>query len=162
MQKKFGKQYKQNKTTAKSVGNGIANSITDKEVEQLKAQALIIAELANSMQDQSQKQFKEMMELFRLLPQTILTLNLLRQSNAVRTISTWQYVHGNFDYNKMPLAPMGCAAQIHQSSERRASWAANAIDGWYLQMSPEHYQCFLIHVKQTKSVRRQNAYHNPP
>jgi hypothetical protein len=65
MQKEFGKQYKQNKTTAKSVGNGIANSITDKEVEQLEAQALFIAELANSMQDQSQKQFKEMMELFK-------------------------------------------------------------------------------------------------
>jgi len=55
MQKEFGKQYKQNKTTAKSVRNGIANSITDKEVEQLEAQALFIAELANSMQDQSQK-----------------------------------------------------------------------------------------------------------
>ena len=65
MQKEFGKQYKQNKTTAESVGNGIANNITDKEVEQLEAQALFIAELANSMQDQSQKQFKEMMELFK-------------------------------------------------------------------------------------------------
>ena len=89
----------------------------------------------------------------RLLPQTILTLNLLRQSNAVPTISAWQYVHGHFDYNKMPLAPMGCAVQIHQGSERRASWAANAIDGWYLQTSPEHYRCHVIYVKQTKSER---------
>jgi hypothetical protein len=89
----------------------------------------------------------------RLLPQTILTLNLLRQSNAVPTISAWQYVHGNFDYNKMPLAPMGCAVQIHQGSERRASWAANAIDGWYLQTSPDHYRCHVIYVKQTRSER---------
>ena len=68
MQKEFGKHNKQNKTTTKSVGHGIANSITDNEVEkieQLKAQALIVAELANSMQEQSQKQFKEMMELFK-------------------------------------------------------------------------------------------------
>ena len=68
IQKEFGKQHKQNKTTAKSVGYGIANSITDKEVEQieqLEAQALFVAELANSMQEQSQKQFKEMMELFK-------------------------------------------------------------------------------------------------
>jgi hypothetical protein len=64
----------------------------------------------------------------RLLPQTILTLNLLRQANTVPMISAWQYVHGNFDYNKMPLASMGCAVQIHQGSERRASWAANAIN----------------------------------
>jgi len=68
IQKEFGKQHKQNKTTAKSVGYGIANSITDKEVEQieqLEAQALFVAELANSMQEQSQKQFKEMMEVFK-------------------------------------------------------------------------------------------------
>ena len=67
MQKEFGKHHKQNKTTAKSVGFGIANSVTDKnigQIEQLKVQALMIAELANSMQEQSQKQFKEMMEMF--------------------------------------------------------------------------------------------------
>ena len=88
-----------------------------------------------------------------LLPQAILTLNLLRQSNAVPTILVWQYVHGNFDYNKMPLAPMGCAVQLFQSSEKRTSWGANAIDGWYLQTSPEHYQCHMIYVKKTKSKR---------
>jgi hypothetical protein len=43
--------------------------------------------------------------------------------------------------------------QIHQGSERRASWAANAIDGWYLQTSPEHYRCHVIYVKQTKNER---------
>jgi len=68
VQKEFGKHNKQNKTTAKSVGHGIANSITDKEVEQieqLEAHALFVAKLANSMQEQSHKQFKEMMELFK-------------------------------------------------------------------------------------------------
>jgi hypothetical protein len=54
----------------------------------------------------------------RLLPHAILTLNLLHQSNAVPTILAWQYVHGNFDYNKTPLAPMGCAVQLYQSSEK--------------------------------------------
>jgi hypothetical protein len=68
MQEEFGKHHKQNKTTAKSVGYGIANSITDKEVdqiEQLEAQASMIAKLANRMQEQSQKQFKEMMEMIK-------------------------------------------------------------------------------------------------
>jgi hypothetical protein len=74
----------------------------------------------------------------RLLTQTILTLNFLHQSNTVPTISAHQYVHGNFDYNKMPLAPMGCAVQLHESSKRRGTWSANSIDGWYLQTSPEH------------------------
>jgi hypothetical protein len=68
MQKEFGKHHKQNKTTAKLVGYGIANSITDKEVNQIKqleVQALMIAKLVNSMQEHSQKQSKEMMEMFK-------------------------------------------------------------------------------------------------
>jgi hypothetical protein len=50
----------------------------------------------------------------RLLLQTVLTLNLLRQSNMAPTVSAYQCVHGAFDYNKMPLAPMGCAVQLHK------------------------------------------------
>jgi hypothetical protein len=44
-----------------------------------------------------------------LLPQTILTLNLLRQSNVAPNISAYAYHHSSFDYNRMPIAPMGCA-----------------------------------------------------
>ena len=44
----------------------------------------------------------------RLLPQTETTLNLLRQSNSTPTVSAYAHMHGNFDYNRMPLAPIGC------------------------------------------------------
>ena len=87
----------------------------------------------------------------RLLPQTVLTLNLLRQSNVAPTVSAYQHVNGTFDYNKMPLAPMGCAVQIHENCERRRSWAANSSDGWYLRTSPEHYRCHVIYCKNTRS-----------
>jgi ribosomal protein L18 len=56
MQKEYGKHQTQNKTTAKAVGYGIANTLNDKTDEQmdhLEAQALMIAELANSMQEES-------------------------------------------------------------------------------------------------------------
>ncbi len=36
----------------------------------------------------------------KLLPQTVLTLNLLCQSNVAPTVSAYQYVRGSFDYNK--------------------------------------------------------------
>ena len=69
MQQEFGKHHKHNKTTAKSAGHGIANSVTDKQADQLdqiEAQAFVLAELANSINEQiSTRQFKEMMELFR-------------------------------------------------------------------------------------------------
>ena len=41
----------------------------------------------------------------RLLPQTEITLNMLRQSNATPTVSAYAHLSGPFDYNKMPLAP---------------------------------------------------------
>jgi hypothetical protein len=86
-----------------------------------------------------------------LLPHTVLTLNLLQQSNIAPTVSAYQYIHGPFDYNKMQLAPMGCAVQIHNRSEKRGSWAFNSIDGWHLRTSPEHYRCHVIYVKRTRS-----------
>ena len=54
---------------------------------------------------------------YRLLPQTEIALNLLRQSNAMPTFSAYAHLNGLFDYNKMPLAPMGCAVQVHEKSD---------------------------------------------
>ena len=65
----------------------------------------------------------------RLLPQTVLTLNLLGQSYVAPTVSAYQYIHGASNYNKMLLALMGCVVQIHKRSEKRGSWAFNLIDG---------------------------------
>jgi hypothetical protein len=55
--------------------------------------------------------------------------------------------------NIMPLAPTGCAVEIHKSSEQQGTWAANTIDGWYLRTSSEHYRWHQIYVKKMKSER---------
>ena len=54
----------------------------------------------------------------RLLPQTKINLNLLRQSNVTPTVSAYTHLAGPFDYNKMPLAPMGCKVQIHEKTDK--------------------------------------------
>ena len=48
-----------------------------------------------------------------LLPQAKLMLNLLRQSSLNPCISVWEFFHGPFDFNKTPLAPVGCQVLIH-------------------------------------------------
>lgn len=53
----------------------------------------------------------------KLLPQTEITLNLRRQSNATPTVSAYAHLNGPFDYNKMPLAPMGCNVQVHEKAD---------------------------------------------
>jgi hypothetical protein len=50
----------------------------------------------------------------------------------------------------MPLAPMGCASQIHKNSDKRGTWQYHSVDGWYLYTSPYHYRTHACHIKTTK------------
>eukprot|EP00804_Cyclotella_cryptica_P011509 CCRYP_017066-RA/>CCRYP_017066-RA protein AED:0.38 eAED:0.38 QI:0/0/0/1/0/0.5/2/0/348 len=89
----------------------------------------------------------------KLVPQAEININLLRQSNATPTVSACAHLNGLFDYNKMPLAPMGCKVQVHKKSDARVMWAFHSIDGWYLSTSPEHYCTHKCHIKSTNSDR---------
>ena len=82
-----------------------------------------------------------------------MTLNLLRKSHKNPSISAYQHVNGNFDYNKMPLAPLGCAVEMHESTNRQKSWDPHSLSGWYLGTSSEHYRCHRIFCKKTCSKR---------
>jgi hypothetical protein len=83
--------------------------------------------------------------------QVVLTLNLLRQSHVAPNISVYSYHHGTFDYNRMPLAPMGCAVQFHFKPNRRKTWGEHSSDGWYLTTSKDHFRCQYIFVKATRA-----------
>ena len=65
----------------------------------------------------------------KLLPQAELTLNLLRQSHTIPTVSAHAHLHGNFDYNRIPLSPLGCVIQLHEDADKRRSWAPHTVDG---------------------------------
>jgi hypothetical protein len=53
-----------------------------------------------------------------LLPQTEIMINLIWQSNATPNVLAYVHLSGPFDYNKMPLAPMGCEAQVHEKTDK--------------------------------------------
>jgi hypothetical protein len=89
----------------------------------------------------------------RLLPQTEITLNLLHQSNDFPNITANTHLSGPFDYNKMPLAPMGCEVQVHKKADKQGTWAYHSVNGWYLSTSPDHYCMHLCHIINTSSDR---------
>ena len=66
---------------------------------------------------------------------------------------SYAHISGPFNYNKMPLAPMGCEAQVHENTGKHGTWAYHSVDGWYLATSPEHYHTHLCHIKTTNSER---------
>ena len=86
-----------------------------------------------------------------LLPQTKMTLHLLRQSNATPTVLVYAHLSSPFDYNKVPLAPMGCEVRLHEKTDKHSTWAFHCVDGWYLNTSPEHYRVYNCHIKDTQS-----------
>eukprot|EP00804_Cyclotella_cryptica_P009107 CCRYP_003191-RB/>CCRYP_003191-RB protein AED:0.38 eAED:0.33 QI:0/-1/0/1/-1/1/1/0/471 len=93
----------------------------------------------------------------KLLPQAKITLKFLRQSNAIPTISAYAHLCGPFDYNKMPLAPLGCNVQIHEKTDQRGTWTFHSIDGWYISTSPKHYHTHRCHIVSSNSKRLSNT-----
>jgi len=89
----------------------------------------------------------------RLIPHIELTLNLLRKSKRDRTKSAYEQVYGKYDYDRHPLAPIGCPVQIHNQPATRTTWAPHTQQGWYLGPSMEHYRCHRVLPKVTNAMR---------
>ena len=88
----------------------------------------------------------------RLLPQAILTLNLLRQSRINPTLSAQAQLHGQFDYNATPIAPPGTKVITHNKPTVRTSWEPRGSDGWYVDRAKDHYRCYDIYMPKTRTV----------
>ena len=76
----------------------------------------------------------------KLIPQGELTFNLLRQSNTAPNVSAHAHLFGPFDYNRCPLAPMGCAVLIHVPTQVRRSWGKHTRRGWYVGCNLDGYR----------------------
>ena len=74
----------------------------------------------------------------QLLLQTEITVNLLRQSNATPNVSAYVHFSRSFDYNKMPVAPIGCTVQVIEKTDAHGTWSYHSVDEWYPATPPEH------------------------
>jgi hypothetical protein len=82
----------------------------------------------------------------RLLPQTEITLNLLRTSRLHPQLSAAAHFHGLVDYNKSAFAPPGCKIIAHN---KRWTWAPHGQHGY--SWVP---QCIITGVKMCTSRPR--------
>ena len=81
------------------------------------------------------------------------TLNMLRASRVNPSISAYEALHGPYDWNRYPLAPLGCKAVIYEDGNIRGLWASRGVDGWYLGPSMDHYRCDVYYVPETRAYR---------
>jgi hypothetical protein len=81
------------------------------------------------------------------LPQVKITLNLIRFCRRNPLISANHKLYGPFDFNKMPLAPLGTKALVYNNPVTQTSWAPHATDGFYVGPATNHYR-FCVSTSQ--------------
>ncbi len=78
---------------------------------------------------------------------------MMRASCIDPTISAYEALNGPYDWNRYPLAPLGCKAVVYKDGDSRGSWASRGVNGWYLGPSKDHYQCNLYFIPETRAYQ---------
>jgi hypothetical protein len=89
----------------------------------------------------------------RLLPQAVITLNMLRTSRINPKFSAATQIYGQYDFNRAPMAPPGTRIIAHETPNRRRAWAPHGKDGWYIGPALEHYRYYTVYIIKTRGDR---------
>ena len=92
------------------------------------------------------------------LPQAQMTLNMLRTSRQNPNKTAYEELHGQFDFNKTPIAPLGTRALIYDDPDSRTSWAPRGIDAFYISPALLHYRCLRFFNPESRSFRTSGSY----
>jgi hypothetical protein len=87
----------------------------------------------------------------RLLPQAILTLDMLRTSRISPKISAAMHLDRQYEYDRAPMAPTGTIIIAHETPNRRRTRAPHGQDGLYIGPALEHYRCYTVYINKTRS-----------
>jgi hypothetical protein len=97
-----------------------------------------------------------------LLPQAVITLNMLRTSRINPKLSAATHIYGQYDFNRAPMAPPGTRIIAHEKPNRRQTWAPHGQDGWYIGPALEHYRCYTVYITKTRGERVVETVDFPP
>ena len=96
-----------------------------------------------------------------LIPQANITLNLLRPCTVNDAHSAYAYIHGIYDFNAHPLAPLGCRAIVHQRSIRnggkRATWDNRGKHGYYIGPDLNSYRVWRFYIPETNGIQESDT-----
>jgi hypothetical protein len=98
----------------------------------------------------------------RLLPQAVITLNMLRISRINPKLSASTHILRQYDFNRAPMVPPGIRIIAHETPNRRSTWTPHGQDGWYLGPTLEHYRCYTGNIAKTRENRIVETVDFPP
>jgi hypothetical protein len=77
----------------------------------------------------------------RLALQVKNILNMLYSLQIDPNLFAYEAVHGPYNWNRFPLAPLGCKLVVCESPEARTLWGSRGTDAWYVGLSLIYYRC---------------------
>ena len=96
-----------------------------------------------------------------LLDQVNITLNLLRPCRVNPKHSAQAYIHGAYNFDAHPLAPLGCRAVVHERSIKnggtRGSWGNRGKIGYYIGPALDSYRTWRFYMPDTKRVHESDT-----
>jgi hypothetical protein len=92
---------------------------------------------------------------WQIIPQVIITLNMLRRSRINPKMSAYTQIFGVFDYNRTPLAPIGTRTAVHQrtTQQGRTTFADHGVIGWSIGPAMNHYRHWTFYIPKTRGTR---------
>jgi hypothetical protein len=89
----------------------------------------------------------------RLLPQAVITLNILRTSRVNPKLSAATQIYGQYYFKRAPMAPPGTRIIAHETPNIRRTWDPHGQDGWYIGPALEHYRWYTIYITKSRAER---------
>ena len=87
----------------------------------------------------------------KLLPQTLITLNLLRISRINPYIITYVHLYDTIYFNQISNASPYTNIVIHEHSDQRPTWSRHTISGFYLGPTIYHYIYYRVYIHSTQA-----------
>ena len=93
----------------------------------------------------------------QLIPQAVITLNMLLQSRINPKLSAHDQVFGTFNYQRTPLVPLGTKVIIHKRPDQRKTLDKHGLSGFLVNRAKDHFQSYQVSVTRTGATRVSDA-----
>jgi hypothetical protein len=91
----------------------------------------------------------------QIIPQVVVTLNMLRRSRINLKLSAYTQIFGGFDYNRTPIASIGTKAVVHLRTKKkgRTTFGDHVVIGWTIGPALDHYWHLDFYIPKTRGTR---------
>ena len=75
------------------------------------------------------------------------TINLLRKSRPISSLSAYAHIVVYFNCDATPLAPLESKCIVHEKTEARVTWDIHVVNTYCASRAMKHFRCYKVHAE---------------